>query len=284
MAEIIDAHQHCWQLRRPECRWPTPELAAIHRDFTPEDFRAETRPLGVTGSVLVQSQPHMGDTHYLLELAAAYPHILGVVGWVDLSAAGAPQQIAALAGKRELCGLRPMLQNLAPDDWILSRARPEALEAMSAHRLVFDALIDARHLPVIDALARRHPDLSIVLDHAAKPAIGEGEWRRWRDGLALLAGHDNIACKLSGLVTEMAPGQPWDDALRYVVELLALFGPGRVLWGSDWPVLNLAGDYRRWLAFSRTVVARYCPDREQAIFADNARRWYRLPATAVKKD
>ena len=173
--DIIDAHQHCWQLQRPEFAWPTPDLNAIYRDFTPDDFRAEAQPLGVIGSVLVQSQPHIEDTHFLLRLAAAHSHILGVVGWVDLSTSEAAEQLAALAGTPKLRGLRPMLQNLTPDDWILSRAQPEALEAMSAQGLTFDALVYTRHLPFIDTLAQRHPELNIVIDHAAKPVIGTGE-------------------------------------------------------------------------------------------------------------
>lgn len=277
MVAIIDAHQHCWQLGQHDCTWPTPEFEAIYRDFSPPDFAAEALALGVTGSVLVQSQESLADTRYLLQQAAEHPHILGVVGWVDLASADALEQIPALATDRHLKGLRPMLQNLIEDDWIVSRALPEALATMSDCQLSFDALVYSRHLPGIKTLAERHPQLPIVLDHAAKPAIGKGEWQYWRQGLATLASHPNVCCKLSGLITEMAPRQHWQALLAYIREILTLFGPERVLWGSDWPVLQLAGDYDRWLSYSWQAVQQFSPGCEEAVFADNARRFYCLP-------
>ncbi len=273
---IIDAHQHCWQLTRPECRWPTPVLEPLYRDFTPDDFWAEASPCGVSGSILVQSQPHPDDTQYLLALAGRDPRILGVVGWVDLSAADAVQAVNELAASPRLCGLRPMLQDLDEDDWILNRARPEALEALAERNLVFDALVTPRHLPVIAELARRHPTLTIVLDHGGKPDIAQRETAEWERGLAALAAHPNVVCKLSGLVTEMAPDQPANEMDGYIDRILTCFGAKRVLWGSDWPVLTLAGHYADWLARARERVRLRSPSLESALFRDNARAVYRL--------
>lgn len=274
---MIDSHQHCWQLARPECHWPTSELEPIYRDFGPDDYWREAAPAGVAGSVLVQSQPHEDDTDYLLGLAERWPSILGVVGWVDLSDARAPERVSDLAQQRPgLRGLRPMLEAETPDDWILTRARPQALSRMAEAGLVFDALIRTEQLPVIEQLAKRHPDLTLVIDHAAKPAIGDGQWWDWLDGLSVLAAHPQVHCKLSGLLTEMGPGQSARDVVPYIEAILRLFGPERVLWGSDWPVLRLAGDYRDWLKRARDCVAPYGPGAEQAVFRDNARRVYRL--------
>lgn len=273
---VIDSHQHCWQLDRPECRWPTPELSAIYRDFGPGDYRREAAPAGVDASVLVQSQPDERDTDYLLSLAEASPGVLGVVGWLDLAAPDAAARVVATAERPGLCGLRPMLEAIERDDWILECARPEALALMAEWGLAFDALIRPRHLGVINVLARRHPELIIVIDHAAKPDIGAGQWRDWHEGLAALAARPNVLCKLSGLVTEMAPGQPLDELAPYARAVLELFGPERVLWGSDWPVLRLAGDFHRWLTLARERVADFDPAAEPAVFADNARRCYRL--------
>ena len=118
---LIDAHQHFWRVGRNGFEWPTPELSAIYRDFGPADLAAVGAPLGLSGAVAVQSQANDADTDWLLDLAEGSPLVLGVVGWADLEAPGAPQRIAALAGRPKLRGLRPMLQNLADDAWI---ARP----------------------------------------------------------------------------------------------------------------------------------------------------------------
>ncbi|WP_036186319.1 amidohydrolase family protein [Marinimicrobium agarilyticum] len=273
---IIDAHQHLWQLGRPECRWPTPALKPLYRDFTPEDFWAEASPCGVVGSVLVQSQPHPDDTRYLLTLAEHDPRILGVVGWVDLSAPAAAQAVHELADEPWLCGIRPMLQDLDEADWILRRARPEALEAMAERQLVFDALVTPIHLPVIDELARRHPSLRIVVDHGGKPAIGRGETGSWERGLAVLARRPNVLCKLSGLATEMAPEQPVEAMDAYIDRILDLFGAERVLWGSDWPVLTLTTRYSDWLERARERIRWRAPALEAALFRNNALEIYRL--------
>lgn len=276
-SEIIDAHHHCWQLSRAECCWPTPALEPLYRDFTPEDFWAESAPCGVAGAILVQSQPHPDDTQYLLALAQRDPRILGVVGWVDLSAADAAQAVHELAGHPRLCGIRPMLQDLGEDDWILRRARPEALSALAERELVFDALVTSCQLPVIEALARCHPTLTIVLDHGGKPPIAQGEKTQWARSLAAVAAYPNVVCKLSGLATEMAPAQPVEAMDDYIDRILTDFGPQRVLWGSDWPVLTLTSHYAGWLARARDRVRLRFPGQEAAVFGGNARAVYGLP-------
>lgn len=275
-AGIIDAHQHCWQLARPECRWPTPALKPLYRDFTPEAFWAEASPCGVVGSVLVQSQPHPDDTAYLLALAERDPRILGVVGWVDLSAPTATQAVHELANRPRLCGIRPMLQDLDEEDWILHRARPEALEAMAERQLVFDALVTPTQLPVIGELARRHPGLTIVLDHGGKPDIARRKTAPWERGLEALAKRPNVVCKLSGLATEMAPEQSVEAMDAYIDRILDLFGSERVLWGSDWPVVTLAASYPDWLARARARIRARAPEQEAALFRENALKVYRL--------
>ncbi len=273
---VIDAHQHCWQLARPECTWPTPDLQAIYRDFGPEDFWQEASPRGVVGSVLVQSQPNEADTRYLLALAERWPSILGVVGWTDLARVTAPGVIRALAHTPWLRGLRPMLQALPEDDWIVRQANPEALSTMAEEGLVFDALVCPRHMPALLELAHRHPDLTIVINHGAKPDIARGGLSGWQCALKALAACPRVYCKLSGLATELAEGQSWEELPPYLDSVLEIFGPGRVLWGSDWPVLNLAGDYTRWLALAWHRVNACTPGHEAAVFRDNARQVYRL--------
>lgn len=270
---MIDAHVHFWQPGRNDCKWPTPDLMAIHRDFLPDDWRHAATPTGVTAAVAVQSQASMQDTAWLLELAAADPCIAGVVGWVDLAARDAPSCLAALASHPKLRGIRPMLQDLPEDDWILSPSLTPALEAMVDHGLCFDALVKPRHLPHLLHFTECHPDLPIVIDHAGKPDIERGAMEPWRRNIAALAGVPHVCCKLSGLLTEAGGDWHARDLLPWIDHLLACFGPLRLLWGSDWPVLNLASDYRRWFDLADTLTRLGGEDRA-AVFGGNAARFY----------
>lgn len=273
---IVDAHQHFWQLDEPGRDWPTPDLEPIYRDFGPADLQPLLREHGVSATVLVQSMACESDTLRMLELAERMPWIAGVVGWTDLKAADAPERIARLARHPKLRGLRPMLQGLPDDRWIDDPALTPAIEAMRVHGLAFDALVMPRHLPGLYAFARRHLALPIVIDHAAKPAIASREPGEWGADLARLASLPNVHCKLSGLVTEAAPEWRTRDLQPWVAHVLECFGPERILWGSDWPVLNLAGDYARWVVASRELLAHLDREARAAIYGGNAIRFYRL--------
>lgn len=269
----IDAHVHFWRIGCNDCAWPPPELTAIHRDFLPGDWRREADVAGIDAAIAVQSQPSERDTTWLLELARDDARIAGVVGWVDLAARDAPDRIAALSENPKLRGLRPMLQDMPDDDWIVSDAVMPAADAMVAHHLCFDALVRPRHLPHLLRFAERHPDLQIVIDHAAKPDIAHGELDPWRARIAALAELPNVSCKLSGLVTEAGDARQFDDLRPYVEHLLATFGARRLLWGSDWPVVNLAADYSRWLNLADTLAGLAGAERA-ALFGGNAVRVY----------
>ncbi|TGD93295.1 amidohydrolase family protein [Methylobacterium nonmethylotrophicum] len=268
----IDAHHHLWRLADRPGAWPPPNLAAIHRDFTPDDLAPLLAAAGIDGTVLVQTLEDEAETDAMLALAGRHGAIRGVVGWTDLKAADAPAAIARLAGDPRLKGLRPMLQDHPDDAWIADPALAPAIDAMVAHDLAFDALVRPRQLASLLTFATRHPHLRIVIDHGAKPAIGRGGSPGWGQALAALAARPNVACKLSGLLTEAEGGGP--EAVRpYAETILDLFGPGRVMWGSDWPVLNLAGDYGAWFAQCRDWVP---PAHHDAVFGANAVAFYRL--------
>jgi L-fuconolactonase len=268
---MIDAHQHLWRIGRNDCAWPTVDLAAIHRDYDIADLEAAARPLGVNGSVLVQSQPSDRDTDWLLDVAAGAPFVLGVVGWADLKAVDAPARVAHLARQPKLKGLRPMLQGLEPD-WILDPAVEPAVRAMVEHELTFDALVFPRHLRGLTAFAERHPDLAIIIDHGAKPLIGDDVLDPWRDDIAALAAMPQVTCKVSGLLTE-ARGRSSAALAPYVEHLLAVFGPQRLMWGSDWPVVELVNTYAGWFRLARDLVGEAAAS---AVFGDVARRVYKL--------
>jgi len=269
---LIDAHCHVWRIGENDHEWPTPDLAAIHRNFDLDDLRKAAGANELSGVVLVQSQPSERDTEWLLGLAAKEPLALGVVGWTDVAAPEASTRIATLAQNPLLKGLRPMLQDLA-DDWILDPVVEPAIAAMIAANLSFDALVKPRHLPAILELARRWPELRVVIDHGAKPEIAAGRLDPWRDQMAALAARPGVHCKLSGLLTEAGETPTAEAVAPYAEHLIEVFGPDRLMWGSDWPVLNLASDHPSWRAMCAVWVP---PDQLTSLFHETARRFYRL--------
>ncbi len=272
---LIDAHFHSWQLARADYGWLTPAFGPIYRDVNVPDWQAQAQAAGVTGGILVQAAPTEAETWHLLALADQHSSVLGVVGWVDWLAPDAAQRIQALAGHPKLRGLRPMLQDIPDPDWILQPALQPLLALMAELGLVFDALVKPVHLPRLLTLAERHPSLSIVIDHAAKPDIAAGTWQPWADDMQRLAEQTNAVCKLSGMVTEAGHNPAPQVCRRWADHVLHCFGPSRVLWGSDWPVLELAGSYAGWWQACQEFTQHLTKAERAAVFGGNALRVYR---------
>ena len=270
----IDAHHHLWTLARGDYGWLTPDLAPIYRDFQLSDLAPHLSAVGIEGTILVQAAPTEGETMFLLDIAENAELVRGVVGWTDFDAADGVARIDALAARNLLVGLRPMVQDIDDDNWLLGPALAPLLAAMARNGLVFDALVLPRHLPRLLRVIGSHPDLEFVLDHCGKPRLATGEIAIWQRNIALLAEHPNIVCKLSGLVTEAAPDWQIADLRQAVDHVLACFGPQRMLWGSDWPVVNLAGGYAKWFAAAETLLADLSPDEKADIFGGSAVRIY----------
>lgn len=276
---MIDAHFHSWQLSRGDYGWLTPEVGSIHRDVAVADWQKLAEPLGITGGILVQAAPTVAETMHLLALAETNPAVLGVVGWVDFTAADAILQIEQLSKHSKLKGLRPMLHDLPDAAWILQPAVQPALASMEKLGLVFDALIRPVHLPHILTIAKRYPNLSIVIDHGGKPEIARGiesAWQPWADGMAALAELPNVSCKWSGLLTEAGKSPHADICQAWMEFILQAFGSERIIWGSDWPVLELAGDYQTWFKYCMSLTSQLFVVQQNNIFGNNAKRIYNL--------
>jgi L-fuconolactonase len=273
---MIDAHQHFWRLDRGDYGWLTPALAPIYRDFGPGDLRPLLIRHGIEKTMLVQAAPTLAETRYLLDLAGTTDFVAGVIGWVDFEARNAPDIIASLATNPTLVGLRPMVQDIPDDDWLMKSELAPTFEALVAHGVVFDALVLPRHLPRLISLIERHPNLAVVVDHGAKPPIREGVREPWASDMAAIAANSRVVCKLSGLVTEAAPGWTTADLRPYVDHLIDVFGPRRLLWGSDWPVVNLAGGYERWRQATDRLLAPLASEERRAVLGENAARVYRV--------
>ncbi len=274
----VDAHQHFWQIARGDYGWLNEkDVPALYRDYGPDDLATHLAACGIDKTILVQAAQTLAETRFLLSLAHKAPFIGGVVGWADLAAPDAPDAIAALAGDKALKGLRPMLQGLPDDDWILKPQLVPALRAMRALGLRFDVLVFPRHLPHAAKFFARHPDLAMVIDHGAKPYIARGEIEPWRREMAAIArDFPNVHCKLSGLATEAAADWTIENLKPYIAALLDIWGPGRLMWGSDWPVLNLASNYREWFDIARQLTAQISPADRDDIFGGTAARFYGL--------
>ena len=271
----IDAHQHFWRLSRGDYRWLTPALADLHRDFTLDDLAPSLRRAGIEATVLVQAASTVAETEFLLAEASASEGIVqGVVGWVDLESSDAIRTLERLARNRMLRGVRPMLQDLADPDWIVRPNVLDALSSLPALGLRFDALVTPRELPALLRMLDREPDVAVVVDHGAKPPIAAGRREPWATLIAAVAANPHVYCKLSGLATEAGAGWSADSLRPWVEHLIDCFGAQRLMWGSDWPVVELAGGYGRWLAASEVLLAPLTAEDRASIQGGSAARFY----------
>jgi L-fuconolactonase len=271
---MIDAHQHFWRVARADYGWLKPDLAPLYRDYGPADLEPLLTKHGIAKTILVQAAETVAETDFLLDVARDAPFVAGVVGWVDFEAPDVAATIDRLAKNELLVGLRPMVQDMADDDWLARAPLDRALDAMRANGLVFDALVRPRHLSRLLAFVDRNHDLPIVLDHCAKPDIRNFGYSPWLADIEAVAERRHVTCKLSGLATEAAADWTADDLKLPAGHVIGAFGAERVLWGSDWPVLNLAGGYDRWRAATMTLLAEMTGDQRAAILGGNAGRIY----------
>ena len=273
---IVDAHHHFWDPRRRDYPWMGDELSPIRRPFAPDDLRPELVQNNVDRTVLVQTVSSLDETREFLEKASQTDFVAGVVGWVDLTDPSVAELIASLRsakGGDRLVGIRHQVHDEPDASWLLRDDVQRGIAAVGAAGLVYDVLVRTRELPAALATVRAHPEMRFVIDHAAKPRVAGGAWDiAWEMALAPLADEPNVSCKLSGLVTE-ADWKTWTrEQLRpYLERVLDWFGPGRCMFGSDWPVCLLAADYAEVVATMREIVGD-----DEDVFGGTATRTYGL--------
>ena len=273
----VDAHHHVWSLARGDYAWLTPALAPIYRDYSLKDLRPLREQAGVTATVLVQAAPSIAETRYLLGIAERSDDVVkGVVGWVDLGSPTAIPTLTHFARNPLFKAVRPMLQDMPDPAWILRAEVGRALAALPRLGVRFEALVKPAQLPALLTMLDRNPDLAVVIDHTAKPDVANGIGEPWTRHMRAIAGHPRVRCKLSGLVTEAGPGWTIDMLRPYVDFLAETFGPQRLIWGSDWPVVNLAGTYQSWYAATVALTSGWTPEDRAALMGGTARRFYGL--------
>lgn len=273
----IDAHQHFWSFSATEYPWIGAGMECLARDYSVGDLVADARPQGVGGSVAVQARQSLEETRWLLGLADADPFVTGVIGWVDLRSERAAEEIAGFAGHEKFVGVRHVVQDEPDPRFLLGDAFVRGLRQLHQVGLVYDLLLYPHQVAAAVELAGLLPEQPFVLDHLAKPRIKSGEIAEWQRDIEALAGHPNVACKLSGLVTE-ASWRRWQraDFTPYLDVALAAFGPERLMFGSDWPVCLLSGEYADVVGIIDDFIGTLTIDEQSLIWGDNTRRVYQL--------
>jgi L-fuconolactonase len=274
----IDAHQHFWLVERCDYSWLTPERGILYRDYLPHDLTPLLQENQIDYTVVVQAAPTIAETEYLLDLYEKNESIAGVVGWIDLASVDFKVNFKRLLEHPGFVGLRPMLQDLKDDRWILQPQVKENIHLLLEADFPLDILIYPRHLSHILELLDEFPTLRGVIDHCAKPQIKDKEWQPWADEMAKAAKYENIMCKLSGLITE-ADHQSWklEEIASYIQHVIQVFGTDRVMFGSDWPVCLLAGDYGDvYQTLLASLPKEFDETAHQNILGQNAVNFYKL--------
>lgn len=278
-APRIDAHHHLWQIARGDYGWLTPDSGFLYRDHGPEHFKPLLDAHGIGHAVIIQAAPSTAETDFLLSLASQHRYLAAVVGWVDFASPQAPDSLARFAQHPKFRGVRPMLQDIEDAAWVLRPELRPVFEVLVERGLRFDALIQPRHLPSLVALSERHPGLRICINHCGKPEVrdwqaGDADFQAWARGMRTLAGNARVACKLSALPTRAAPGWNAQVFAPYAEVLFGAFGDGRLMWASDWPILERNGDYGRWWHVAQELTPAAARDE---VFGLAAQRFYDLP-------
>jgi L-fuconolactonase len=282
---IIDAHHHVWDPASRRHAWLDP-FPVLRRRFDLRDFGQAAAPEGVAAGVLVQVLAETAETEEFLAMAAGCGGggavaTAGVVGWADLAGPDVAGEIARLRqgpGGDRLAGIRHLVQDEPDPDWLDRPQVRRGLRAVGAAGLPYDLLIRPVQLPAALRVTAGLDSVGFVLDHAAKPPIAAGRLQPWAGQMTELAARPNVTCKVSGLVTEAAAGWRPGRFAAYIDVLLESFGPGRLMFGSDWPVCTLAASYGQVVALARDLLSRHLsPVQLDAVFTGNARSVYSLP-------
>ncbi len=279
MSPVIDAHQHFWQRSQPfdYSFLEVEPLAPICRDFLPEDLAPQIAALGVDRTIFVQTQHNLGENRWALGLAEQHEFLIGVVGWVDLASDQCEEQLLEFWEHPKFVGVRHITQDEPDDDFIVRPEVIRGLKVLQKHQVPFDLLFYVKHLKHAATLAQELPELPMVIDHLAKPRIKDQATEDWIDHLRAAAQFPNVYCKLSGMITE-ADWQNWKpaDLKPYVETALEAFGAQRCMYGSDWPVCELAGTYEQVYSTLVELVGHLSQDEQASIFAGTAAKFYKL--------
>lgn len=273
----IDSHQHFWDLAKFPYPWMPPSPNVLRRNYLPADLKPVLDANRFDGCVTVQATMHPGEATWMLELADANPFIKGVVGWVDLTGADLPKTLDGLQRHPKFRGVRHPVHDEPDANWLLRADVVQGLKELERRDIPYDLLLKPPHLPVVPKLVERVPELRMVVDHIAKPLIAQKTMEPWARDIAALAKLPTIWVKLSGMITE-ADRNSWrpPDLAPYLHHVYQLFGPDRLMFGSDWPVCLLAGSWKQVLAAFTQCVGPLKQDARDKLLGGTAAKFYGL--------
>ncbi|MBI4902146.1 MAG: amidohydrolase family protein [Acidobacteria bacterium] len=273
----VDAHHHLWNYDPVEYGWIGEEMKALRRDYTPDDLWREMGAANVQGAIAVQARQTLRETQWLLDLASTREYMLGVVGWVPLVDRDVAVHLERFAAFPKLRAVRHVLQDEPDPNYMLRADFHQGIRRLREHGLGYDILIHERHLPQAIQLVDANPHQTFILDHLAKPRIKDGALSPWRESLRELSRRQHVFCKLSGMATE-ADWNSWtgEQLAPYFEVALEAFTPSRLMFASDWPVLEAAGKYGHWVSVVRGWIARLSRDEQESILRKTALRAYRI--------
>ncbi len=273
---VIDSHVHFWKYNKKDYAWIDGSMKALQRDYLPSELETVLKRNHVDGCVAVQADTAELETRFLAELSQTHPFIKGVVGWVDLCSADAEERLTEYQGYPVIKGIRHIVQS-EPDDFLYREDFRHGVSLLKELGYTYDILIFPRQLKAALDFSNAFPGQRFVLDHCAKPAIRDKAIQDWKDGIQALAENPDITCKLSGLFTE-ARWKEWSaaDFYPYLDVVFDAFGPDRLLYGSDWPVMLLSGIYVQWKSLLEKYMEQHLPEDREKIFGGNAVRVYGL--------
>lgn len=274
----VDAHQHFWNLSKVRYPWLTPEYGPIYRTFEAPELEPLLREAGIDKTVIVQAMNSYEDTDYMLDVAASHNWVSGVVGWVPLNRPEeAARKLEHYANNTYFKGVRHLIHEEKDPDWVVQPSVIEGLKLLAAHGMTFDIVaVFPNHLKHVPILAEQVPNLRMVIDHLAKPPIASADWEPWATQLAEAAACPNVYAKLSGLNTAASAEWSAAELQRYIDHAIDRFGANRLMFGSDWPVANLNGDYGSVWRETKATLSDYSPQEIDAILGGTAVSFYRL--------
>ncbi|MCC4831821.1 amidohydrolase family protein [Shewanella sp. 10N.7] len=272
----IDSHQHFWQVDRGDYAWLTPELTGLYKDHLPQSIQQYLTQESISQTILVQAADTVAETDFILALAEQHDFIAGVVGWIDMESSTAIEQLTRLNQNPYFKGVRPMIQDIVDVNWMLKSELAPVFDYLIANDLTFDALVKLEHIDALLQLLKRYPTLKVVINHGAKPDIASNQCHQWFEQIELVAKETSAYCKLSGLITEASINTSMAALTPYMEHLYSVFGSQRLMWGSDWPVINLAADYPSWIKCLENFLSKLPVEQQQSIWAENAQSFYRI--------
>lgn len=273
----IDSHQHYWQYHPVKDAWITDDLEVIQKDLLPGDVEPLMQQYGIAGCVAVQADQSEQENDFLIGLAQENVFIKGIVGWVDLRSENIEERLQHYSQISIIKGFRHILQTEADERYLLGDKFMRGINLLNKYNFTYDILIKPNHLPYAKELVAAFPQQRFMVDHLAKPYIKDGLLAEWQTGIETIAQHQNVSCKISGMVTEA----DWQnhkptDFEPYLDVVFNAFGSKRVMFGSDWPVCNLAGGYSSVLNSIEKYINRLSLKEQELFWANNAIDFYRL--------